>query len=76
MFNGLISKVYKEYLIIPNVPNFNNKAANIIDPIVGASLWAKGNQVWKGNIGILIKKEKNKNIQIICNILIVDISKE
>jgi len=30
------------------------------DPAVGASTWASGSQVWKGNIGTLIAKAKKK----------------
>jgi len=30
------------------------------DTGVGASTWASGNQVWKGNIGILMAKPMNK----------------
>ena len=37
--------------------------ANNIEPIVGASTCTKGNQVWKGNIGTLIAKERKKASQ-------------
>ena len=29
-------------------------------PAVGASVWASGNQVWTGNIGTLMAKERAK----------------
>jgi hypothetical protein len=29
-------------------------AARITEPTVGASVWASGSQVWKGNIGTLM----------------------
>ena len=38
--------------------------ANIIDPTVGASTWASGNHIWKGNIGIFIHRAMNKKSQI------------
>ena len=33
-----------------------------MEPIVGASTCASGNQIWKGNIGILTAKGIKKNI--------------
>lgn len=45
-------------------PNFNKIPAKITEPGVGASTWASGNQICKGNIGILIAKPKNNKIQI------------
>ena len=35
------------------------------EPTVGASVWASGNQVWKGNMGTLMAKARPKarNIQ-------------
>ena len=30
------------------------------EPAVGASVWASGSHVWKGNIGTLIAKPKKK----------------
>jgi hypothetical protein len=33
------------------------------DPEVGASLWASGNQIWKGTRGILTAKDRKKAIQ-------------
>lgn len=50
-------------LSIPKVPIFNNRPAKIIDPGVGASTWASGNQVWRGTSGILVAKPKKKKIQ-------------
>src|SRR5215831_14392141 len=38
----------------PYVPIFRRTAARITDPAVGASVWASGSQVWKGNIGTLM----------------------
>ena len=49
-------------LNIPYKPNFNNTPANIIDPPVGASTCASGNQIWKGIIGVLIANGKKKQI--------------
>jgi len=42
-----------------------NIPANKIEPANGASTWAKGNQTWKGNLGILTAKlaKKAKKIQ-------------
>jgi len=39
----------------PYPPNFNNTAANTIDPATGASTWALDNHIWikyKGNLTI------------------------
>jgi len=46
------------------VPNFRIKPAKIIEPGVGASTCASGNQIWKGIIGIFVEKPKNKKIHI------------
>ena len=47
---------------IPYKPNFNKTPANIIDPPVGASTWASGNQLCTGYIGTFTAKAtKNKN---------------
>ena len=48
----------------PYAPNLINIPANITEPATGASTWAKGNQIWNGNIGILTAKlaKKHKNI--------------
>ena len=43
----------------PYPPSFKSKLARIIEPIVGASTWASGNQIWNGNIGILAEKVIN-----------------
>src|SRR3989304_5616628 len=40
----------------PYVPIFRRTPARITLPAVGASVWASGSQVWKGNIGTLIAK--------------------
>ena len=50
---------------IPYKPNFNNNAAKIIDPLVGASTWASGNHKWNGIIGIFTEKPKKSKNQII-----------
>src|SRR5215470_5091858 len=42
----------------PYVPIFRRTPARITDPAVGASTWASGSQVWKGNIGTLIAKPR------------------
>ena len=49
---------------IPQLPNFNNNAANKIEPKVGASTCASGSQIWNGKIGILIAKTINNKNQI------------
>ena len=51
---------------IPNVPNFNSNPAKIIEPSVGASTCASGNQTWNGKIGILTANGKNKQILYNC----------
>ena len=52
--------------INPKPPNFNKRPAKIIDPKVGASTWAFGNQIWKIKRGSFTKnlnlKQKNNNI--------------
>ena len=45
----------------PYPPNFNNTAANTIDPATGASTWALGNHIW-------IKNKGNLTINAIINI--------
>lgn len=50
-----------EKRINPYPPNFNKILANIIDPIVGASTCASGNQIWNGTIGILTANVKNNS---------------
>jgi hypothetical protein len=50
---------------MPYKPNFNNTPANIIDPPVGASTCASGNQLCTGYIGTFTAKAtKNKNHKI------------
>src|SRR5438477_12847824 len=44
----------------PYVPIFRRTLARITEPAVGASTWASGSQVWKGNIGTLIAKPTKK----------------
>src|SRR5208282_2701711 len=44
----------------PYVPIFSRTPARITEPAVGASTWASGSQVWKGNIGTLIAKPRKK----------------
>ena len=44
----------------PYVPIFSRTPARMTEPAVGASTWASGSQVWKGNIGTLIAKAKKK----------------
>jgi len=44
----------------PYVPIFSRMPARITEPAVGASTWASGSQVWKGNIGTLIAKARKK----------------
>jgi len=43
---------------IPYPPSFSSNPARIIDPAIGASTWALGNQRWKINIGILTKNAR------------------
>ena len=57
MASGIIGR---ENLRNPYVPIFRRTAARITDPAVGASTWASGSQVWKGNIGTLIAKPRKK----------------
>ena len=49
----------------PYVPIFRSTAARMTEPTVGASVWASGSQVWKGNMGTLMAKAspKARNIQ-------------
>ena len=71
-------KKYILYLIFsnirkrPNPPIFNSKDARIIDPIVGASTCAFGNQKWTKIIGSFTKKgnskKKKKNLEHIFSI--------
>jgi len=49
-----------EYLIKPKIPIFNRMPARITEPAVGASTWASGSHVWKGNIGTFMAKEIEK----------------
>ena len=44
----------------PYVPIFSSTLARITEPAVGASTWASGSQVWKGNIGTLMAKPRKK----------------
>src|SRR5215467_5884977 len=44
----------------PYVPIFSRTPARMTDPAVGASTWASGSQVWKGNIGTLIANPMKK----------------
>ena len=44
----------------PYVPIFNRTLARKTLPAVGASVWAAGNHVWKGNMGTLIAKAMAK----------------
>jgi len=46
----------------PYAPSLSNKLAKRTEPMVGASTCASGNQIWKGNIGILIAKGRKKQI--------------
>jgi formaldehyde-activating enzyme involved in methanogenesis len=68
----LLNKGIKN-LTKPYAPNFNNKPAKIIEPAVGASTCASGNQKCKGTTGIFIakaiKKKINKNSFVIFTIL-------
>src|SRR6187402_1825676 len=43
----------------PYVPSFRRMAARITEPTVGASVWASGSHVCKGNIGTLIANPRN-----------------
>ena len=42
----------------PYVPIFSRTPARMTEPAVGASTWASGSQVWKGNMGTLIAKPR------------------
>ncbi len=44
----------------PYVPIFSSTLARITLPAVGASTWASGSQVWKGNIGTFTAKAAKK----------------
>ena len=44
---------------IPNPPIFNRTPARTIDPKIGASTWAFGNQRWNKYIGIFTRKTIN-----------------
>src|SRR6266852_8164238 len=44
----------------PYVPIFSRTPARMTEPAVGASVWASGSQVWKGNMGTLMAKAKKK----------------
>src|SRR5690625_252654 len=54
----------------PYVPIFSKIPAKIIEPPVGASTWASGSHVWKGNMGTFTAKpaKKAKNIHH-CNVV-------
>src|SRR3972149_2044314 len=47
----------------PYPPIFRRIPARMTDPAVGASVWASGSHVWKGNIGTLMAKERKKASQ-------------
>jgi len=55
--------------IIAYVPNFSKILANIIEPGVGASTCASGNQICKGIIGTFTPKPKNNKRTIIIFLL-------
>ena len=38
------------------MPSLSRMPARSMEPAVGASVWASGNQVWNGNIGVLTAK--------------------
>jgi len=42
----------------PYVPILRSTEASRTDPAVGASTWAAGSQVWKGNMGHLMAKAR------------------
>jgi hypothetical protein len=42
----------------PNPPNFNKTPAKIMEPIMGASTCAFGNQMWRKKKGNFTKKAK------------------
>ena len=45
---------------MPYPPIFSRTPARITEPAVGASTWASGSQVWKGNIGTLMANARKK----------------
>ena len=60
------------------MPIFNRTPARITLPAVGASTWASGSQVWKGNIGTLMAKDRKKamnnhfcwvRLRLICSVI-------
>ena len=51
--SGSIAKLKRR---MPYGPIFSRMPARMTEMGVGASTWASGNQVWKGNIGILMAK--------------------
>ena len=60
------------HLINPYPPNFKRNAAKITEPTVGASTWASGSHMCKGNIGNFTAKPKNISIQIkVCFLLFI-----
>jgi len=66
--------------ISPTPPNLRRIPAKIMDPKVGASTWATGNQKWMPSMGSLtpkVPKDRNKNEIFpifICDILITTVS--
>ena len=44
----------------PYPPIFRRTPASSTEPAVGASTWASGSQVWKGNIGTFMAKARAK----------------
>src|SRR5882762_2338711 len=44
----------------PYVPIFSRTPARMTEPAVGASVWASGSHVWRGNIGTLIANDNEK----------------
>ena len=55
---------FKENRMKPQVPSFSKTPANIIDPAVGASTCASGNQRCIGKDGTLLENEIKKLNQI------------
>jgi hypothetical protein len=45
----------------PYEPNLINIPASNTEPATGASTWACGNQIWKGNLGILTANDAKKH---------------
>lgn len=45
---------------IPNPANLSKMAAKTMEPLTGASTWARGSQVWKKNIGNFTKNPKRR----------------